>query len=672
MNDSESSSRIEYVGWMLLIIMAAAFMRLHDVGSIPPGLTHDEADHGVTAWSIVDEGARDIYFAVGYGREPLYDYVTALLMTFLGPTFLAGRLAAAYFGLLLIAGMSAWARQAFGRRTALLTAAGLAVGFWPVMASRQSLRSIALPVLFVLGVAVFWRGLVATKEKSLSRDGKRSWALFFTAGVLLGLTFYTYIPARILWIVFPTLLGYLLICERGLFRLVWKKTLFMLAVMGLVALPLLLFLARHPDVEGRIRQLASPLDNAIRGDFDPILTNVLGSLRIFVNEGDTAWRYNIAGRPLLGPLLGLLFVSGLLLAAWYAYQHRANLGYGAGSFLALSWLGVGLLPILITGPELSMTQAIGMQPVLYLFPALSLLAAGEISLSGRLLMDRPWAKVGLILIFVGVGIVTYHDYFVIWANTPQVRVQYETTMAAAMEYLNDRGDGVVAISSITPDRFHSPALAQMLLHNDAVQPRWFDARSSLLLPAGASGQMLIPGFTPIPEVLEPYFSTAVLEDSLPLRSTDLDRPLDIYAVDPLELESDWSSRLSTAAVDFGDAVRLEGYDLHSSEIRAGEEVEIVTLWRVGQALDDGVIFVHLVAPQGEPLAQSDELGVPSYAWQADDLFLQVHHLPIPADTPAGNYSLAVGVYKAGNGLRLPTAEAYPDDLYTLGEVSIIE
>ena len=81
---------------MLFVLLAATFLRLHDLADIPPGVTHDEADHGVDAWGVVN-GIRPLYFTVGYGREPLYDYSTATLMAFLGPTYLAGRITAVFF-----------------------------------------------------------------------------------------------------------------------------------------------------------------------------------------------------------------------------------------------------------------------------------------------------------------------------------------------------------------------------------------------------------------------------------------------------------------------------------------------------------------------------------------------------------------------------------------------
>ncbi|MBK7219018.1 MAG: glycosyltransferase family 39 protein [Candidatus Promineofilum sp.] len=144
--------------WIVLILLAAAGLRLVALGDVPPGMTHDEADHGLTALSILD-GARALYFPIGYGREPLYDYATAVVMRATGPTILAARLTSVYFSLLLIAAVYAWARRAFGAPVALLTAAGLAGGFWPLMTARQALRSGALPAVWALAVLFFWVGV---------------------------------------------------------------------------------------------------------------------------------------------------------------------------------------------------------------------------------------------------------------------------------------------------------------------------------------------------------------------------------------------------------------------------------------------------------------------------------------------------------------------------------
>ncbi len=69
--------------FLVAILLIAAFLRLYQLDAIPPGWTHDEAGHGHDAVAIL-HGARPIYETVGYGREPLYDYVVAGLMALIG------------------------------------------------------------------------------------------------------------------------------------------------------------------------------------------------------------------------------------------------------------------------------------------------------------------------------------------------------------------------------------------------------------------------------------------------------------------------------------------------------------------------------------------------------------------------------------------------------------
>lgn len=653
----DSSLQVRRYSWALLILLTAVFLRLHRLPDVPPGLTHDEADHGLTAISILSEGVRDIYFTVGYGREPLYDYLTALLMAGIGPTYLAGRLTAVYASLLLLAGMIAWSSRAFNWRAALLTGAGLAVGFWPLMSARQSLRSILLPALFVLALLLFWRGLERVdRQGSPGRDlGTRAGLVipFLGAGFLLGLSFYTYIPARGLWVIFPALLLYWLFGRRELLARMWWRIGAMLAVMLLVAAPLLRYLALNPGAETRITQLVGPLRLALGGDFGPLLANIAGGLGLVFLQGDPTWRYNIAGKPLLGPLWAILFLLGLVVALrtlWAGDGPHGRLR-GSASFLALAWLFVGLAPVLITGPALAMTQAIVIQPVLYLFPALAL-DAGLAALHARTPAWQPLALAGLLLFLVGTAVLTYRDYFQFWANQPEVRVQYETTLVSALDYIDAREPIETAVSTTTPGRYHSPAVAGLLSMKNPQALRWFDGRGALLLPRVPTAMVALTGFAPLAPALAPYFAPAELQDTLPLRATDLDRPVQFYAVDQARLRASWDARLTPVAAQFGDALALQGYDLQTPHLAPGEQLRLVTAWRAQAPLPEAVLFTHLLGPEGVPLAQADRLDVPGDSLIAGDVFLQVHVFTLPVDLPAGDYPLVVGVYTLPEGQRL--------------------
>lgn len=644
--------------WLLLILLTAASLRLYQLNQVPPGLTHDEADHGITAVSILN-GAREIYFTIGHGREPFFDYAAAGLMGLLGQTGWVLRATAVFFSLLMIGGMTAWTHLAFNNRVALLTAVGLAVGFWPIMAARQGLRSVTLPALFTLVLYFFWRGLQKVEigdwrlETNKAPGAARHWPTFhfllltfyfFLAGLLLGLTFYTYIPARGLWLLFPALLLLGGLWDRALLRHIWWGPTLGLLVAGLLAWPLFAYLRANPTAEVRIAELSAPLTAVFQGDFSLLWANIKAGLAIFTVAGDTTWRYNIPGRPLLGPVLGVLFYMGVLLALWQVVRgekrplaapaHR--LAYAA----ALLWLLGGLAPVLITGPELSMTQGMGMQPVVYLFPALALDWLWQVA-------GSKWQVIvvwGTVLLFGATGVITARDYFGTWANVPEVRVQYESTMTAVMHYLNEKPQTDVAVSTITPGPFHTPALAQMTLHNNALELRWFDGRGSLLVPDSDDALIFFSRFAPLPEVLQPYWATAVLQDTLSLRPTDEDRPIWVYQVEAEEVVAAWQTWLTPQRVQFGEAATLVGYDLQVEQVAVGETIQLVTVWQLQSALPDLRLFTHVVGANGVPVAQADRLDAPSGDWTAGDWLVQLHEFVVPAETAVGQYPLTIGLY----------------------------
>jgi 4-amino-4-deoxy-L-arabinose transferase-like glycosyltransferase len=663
---------------MTLILLLAAVFRLVALTSVPPGMTHDEADHGVTAQAILD-GARDIYFTVGYGREPLYDYATAVVMAAVGETIFSARLTAVFFSLILIAGTYAWTRQAFDAPTALLTAAGLAVSFWPVMAGRQALRSITLPALFVLAVYLFWRGLQMTARPTRRVTNVGTFPL---AGLLLGLTAYTYIPARVLWLVFPVVVVYRMITTRSRQVRLWALTGLMLLVALAVAAPLLLHLNANPGLEVRVAELSAPLSAAAAGDYGPLWANATSSLRLFFVEGDPTWRYNVPGRPWLGPVMGGLFLVGVGWAMWLAgrglRRGEAGIERGTAAFFALVWLLGGLSPALVTGPALSMTQAIGLLPVLYLFPALAVVAGGR-WLGGRLPAEQRdvarLAATGLAVVAVALGgWRTARDYFGRWANEPEMRVQYESAMVTALNYINRNGRGDIAVSTVAPGPFHTPAIAALTVDNPDVSLRWFDGRQSLLLPDGG-GTVVIPGFTPIPGTLSGYLADSELITTLPWQPGDRD-----YRTQLLAVPGEVPNLMTTAELpaSFGLAADLIGFDLPTAHlppeeaqgrltITAGDTLSLVTGWRLRQPLADAMLFAQLVGPDGV-VAQADRLGAPGALWSPGDLLLQDLSFTVPPGTPPGTYALITGLYRTADGRRLLTDGS---DHIQLSEVEVV-
>ncbi len=635
--------RTSLSGWLLLLFLGAAFLRLHQLPQVPPGLTHDEADHGLDAWGVVN-GVRPIYFTVGYGREPLFDYSTAGLMAFLGPSYLAGRLTAVFYSLVLLVGVYAWTRRAFGAPVAWWTVVGLGLSFWPIMTGRHALRSVAMPALFMLAWLLTWQVLQA---RSLSRA---AWARLLAAGLLLGATFYTYLPARLMWLLFPAWALYGSVREPGRARQLLGGVAGVLLTAGLVGLPLFLYLTRTPGAEIRLDQLSGPLTAAAAGDFAPLTRNLLASLQLFTLEGDTLWRYNISGRPWLTPPWDILFYLGVVIAAYRALWERE-----AGAVVALLWLGLGFAPALITGPDASTTRAIALQPIVYLFPALGVDAIWQaviwrwheapLASLHKQRFIRP-ALAGLLVMWLGVE--SYRAYFQLWANHPEVRLQYETTLTTMMAYLDEHPGIIAAISSAQPNRFHDPATAFLTRQERHPPLRWFDGQGSLIWSPAVSHWLLFSGAAPLHPQLTPYLSSATLVETLPLRPTDLDRPITVWEVDGAALSAaaarQFTSLLDSVTFGAGPHVTLLGYQMLTPTPTAGQPLSLATWWRVEQPLDGAVLFTHLTGADGIPLAQQDRLDAPSYYWQPGDHFIQLHTLSLPVGLPAGPYTLTVGFY----------------------------
>ena len=508
-----------------------------------------------------------------------------------------------------------------------------------------------------------------------------------------------------MWLAFPALAVYLAFAapptERHVRRLLVGTGL-TLIVAAFVGAPLFFHLLNNPGLEVRIDELSAPLATAAAGDFGPLWANARGALRLFTVEGDQTWRYNIPGKPFLGPVMGVLFYAGLLIAAWLAAKglsknrvFQKNPGFytaasGPGAFMALVWLGLGFGPVLVTGPGLSITQAIGMMPVLYVFPALVAVAMYRIVLGltadhrrqttddGRRSGRGLWTRVGGLLalaLFAALAAQTARDYFGRWANAPEVRVQYETAMVSALRWLDENGRGPAAVSTITPGRYHTPAVALLTLRNPAVEPRWFDGRQSLILPGASDSTLILPGFTPVPVELRPFLTPATLLDELPTRSDDLDRPLLAYALDGPRMAGAALAAMTTTTAtgplpaNFEGGPELLGYSVSATEARPGDTLALVTAWRLDQPLPDASLFAHLVGP-AEPLAVADSLGAPGEAWAAGDVLLQLHTISLPENTPAGNHPLAVGVYTRSDGRRLLTGDGR--DMVTLTSVTVAD
>ena len=226
---------------------------------------------------------------------------------------------------------------------------------------------------------------------------------------------------------------------------------------------------------------------------------------------------------------------------------------------------------------------------------------------------------------------------------------------------------------IAPDDYQSA------FQSNDVQPRWFDARTSLLWPGGGSDAVwtavgtshlpthplltsLYPAAGPVLEgsqlldeqmwryVLYEWVDSPVAQIlNNEAASTDFG-----WSAEPVVGVAEWAEQ----RLDFGDTAvfdetfTLLGYQISSSS----DAVAMLSLWRVQQPpAAELKIFVHLLDATGQVVAQHDGLDVGQQALQPGDEFAQLHTIALPPDLPSGTYALQIGLYRAAEGSRLPLA-----------------
>ncbi len=667
MGESHPSRRWEIV-LLVAILLVAAFFRLYRLEAAPPGLQHDEVFHGHDA-SVVLQGAPRIYFESNAGNEPLFVYLMAGAIALFGGNYLGIRSAAVLCGLATIAFTYLLARRTFGYRVALMTGAGLAVAFWPVFLSRVGLRAASLPPLAAAAAYFFWAGLKQPK------GGRRWWAYFALAGIFLGGALYTYPASRMIPLIFLVFVLYLALFNRPLLRERWKGVLLSFALAALVAAPIGAYIWTHPRADVRVQQLSQPLALLAKGDPSQVVRFTLDTLKMFTLRGDPVWRYNLAGRPVFEPLSGALFYLGLALALLRWRQPRY-------AFLLL-WLLLALVPSMITDSAPSFLRASGALPVVYVFPAVAVEAAWR-WLGERFGRRAIYAlAAALLLLLAGNAWWTYHDYFTVWARHPEVRFVYQTDLTEAAHYL-DQSDvaGPVCISSSSPHDL-DPFIFDFTL-KEPRKVKWYDGPYSLVFPGGGEKALYVfPASTPLhPGLREEFFRDARLveekrfaDGELAFSAYELEARQALQSkIETLQGSSSavWSSEVQflpgdpqglrhpiAFPVDFGHRLELLGYELANDTPAPGEWAHLTSYWRVLQDVASPqplAIFVHLLDSQSAVWAGRDILSVATAGWEANDVFAQVHRFPLPADIPAGQYQVEIGVYSRADMQRFAVFE----------------
>jgi len=113
-------------------------------------------------------------------------------------------------------------------------------------------------------------------------------------------------------------------------------------------------------------------------------------------------------------------------------------------------------------------------------------------------------------------------------------------------------------------------------------------------------------------------------------------------------------------VRFGSNIALTGWEAQPATIAPGEPLEVTLVWQASEPIaEDWTVFVHLLDPSGNRVAQSDSYPLggmyPTSHWRVGEAVRDCYTLVPGGELPAGEYQLAIGFYNLKDKARLPVS-----------------
>lgn len=599
---------------MLVLGMALRFYGLDDMQTI---LHSDEAFYGLDALSLVENPRLQVYFPANTGREGLWMAMIAPMIALVGATPLALRLTSAIVGILTLIAMYWLGRETLGRG-AIWAVGGLAVLYWHVHLSHIGFRVITMMFIGALAFAALLRAHRLNK----------GWIL---AGILLGLTLYTYIAARVyvgyagLWLVWWLLRDEE--SQRGAFTTI--------LVTGMMAIPLALALLSPAET-------TDPITRAAASDVGQVWQNIVNWGNAWFIQGDTNPTHNLPDRPIFDIGLGILAIVGIV-GSWRVVRDK---------WMIIWWLGlvmVSLLPTILSIETPHFLRGAGL-----LIPIALLIGAG-----GKMLSEWKYSWIIPLVLIGWSGWNTYTD-FRLWleTETDTFGISYDYRVNEAMFILADETPESHPLVMPTDDGFSATArYLSAGINRDLTFYRWSDD-DCYLSPREVYTALDLP-------IVLNSFAVRVLPyiDELQTIQAHPDNDYNIYTVTPSEvIRADWDS-----VPTFGEVISAQVIAPTQEAIRAGETLTVYWAMRFSGELprNDYRILLHL---QGDPtqydggtLYATGDMPLCELVYapqaQGDVTLVQELSLSIPAHLDAGDYHLAMGFYT-------------PDDFTRLGVVPV--
>ena len=424
--------------FLLVIIAVAAFFRLWQLDSIPPGLYPDVAINGNEALNTLKAappaGGFKVFYPENNGREGLMIWLIALSFSIFGISIWSIKITAAIVGILTVFGLYLLTKELFSQIVnqsnsqfiALLASFFLAVSFWHTNFSRIGFRAILVPFILVFAFYFLFKGL--HEKRTL---------YFIISGIFFGLGFYTYISYRFIVFLLPLVLifEWFIYRKQNLQKQFLKFAICNLTFTILVALPIGIYFFQHPqDFIGRAVPISIfTAENPIK-EFGKSLILHLGMFNFY---GDGNWHHNFAGSPQLFWLIGILFLIGIFFSIkeLLASIKEKNCSLFTVHCLLLSWFFIMLLPGILTYEGIPHAlRTIGVIPVVYIFAGLG--AFYTYKWFNQNVKSKKLLILASLIFLLMTATLQFNKYFIQWASHPEVKGAFSSDYVKMGNYLN--------------------------------------------------------------------------------------------------------------------------------------------------------------------------------------------------------------------------------------------
>lgn len=616
--------RLMFLSVGLVILLVAMALRFWDLAAYPPGPHYDEAVNLLIARSIAHGGARFFPIVEAYqGREVLYMYLNAVMISALGDRMFTLHLTNAFASLITVAGTIALGRAMFrGRRgwvIGLLAGLLIALSFPQIWLGRQAFRAVTLPLCQTLALLFLWRGLRV-------REARRQDAWLALGGMFAGAALYTYMASRLfpLWLLIGGVA--LLVFDRPGWRLRLRQGVVFFGALALIAAPMAIYALQNPDI------FLGRLDEVTQADQSVTLAqSIVLHLRMFFIEGDPYFRYNIPGRPFLTLPEGLLLLIGIAVAAARVVRRRSRAPVEWTAYLLALLSPLMILPSVISvgGLPPSHMRSIGMVPLIFILVAVGAEALIRWLARGRgEVMARCLPAALIVVVLVG-GVLVGAEYFA-WAGLADVYYEADADLAAAADWLIEGAEPEERIYVAARDRGHPTMMIA------PIPPvTWIGTDSLFRAPSGEAGLYIFPRSAPPLEAWRAWLEPGRISD-LPLG------PDGRTAFEAFRISGDAPLPASDPLPD--GTVRnpyLTLVGVHAAPVEVGAVGDLIVDWQVTAAppFDRLTPLLQIEDGQGVVIHRADVYVTETRRWMPGEVLMQRLPVRIPVGTIPGQYAI---------------------------------